>query len=216
MVHVVIKRPLLVDRHRRARLAWCLARRGWNLRTWRNIHWSDESRFLLHVKSSLHSWEIHPRPLLSLHCKGQLAGCSLGYRLYFCVSKPSSGRRLHDAEPSSLLTSAGLESRRVIKRPLLADWHRRTRLAWCLARRGWNLRTWRKIHWSAWSAGSWQVFHIVGLCVFSHQSADYSIVVAYLTSNSFEGHPCCMHADYLPSLQGSIKMMCSHRCDHYV
>jgi hypothetical protein len=51
-----------------------------------------------------------------------------------------------------------------------------------------------------WSAGSWEVFHIVGLCVFSHQSADYSIVVAHLTSNSFEGHPCCMHADYLPSL----------------
>jgi hypothetical protein len=38
------------------------------------------------------------------------------------------------------------------------------------------------------------------VCVFSHQSADYSLVVAYLTSNSFEGHPCCMHADYLPSL----------------
>ena len=36
-----------------------------------------------------------------------------------------------------------------------------------------------------WSAGSWQVFHIVGLCVFSHQSADYSIVVTHLTSNSF-------------------------------
>ena len=45
----VIKRSLLVNRHRRSRLAWCLARRGWNLRTWRNIHWSDESRFLLHV-----------------------------------------------------------------------------------------------------------------------------------------------------------------------
>jgi hypothetical protein len=45
----VIKRPLLADRHRRSRLAWCLARRGWNLRTWRKIHWSDESRFLLHV-----------------------------------------------------------------------------------------------------------------------------------------------------------------------
>jgi hypothetical protein len=29
-----------------------------------------------------------PKPLLSLHLKGQLAGCSLGYRLYFCVSKP--------------------------------------------------------------------------------------------------------------------------------
>jgi hypothetical protein len=39
------------------------------------------------------------------------------------------------------LKSAGLKSRRVIKRPLLADRHRRSRLAWCLARRGWNLRT---------------------------------------------------------------------------
>jgi hypothetical protein len=39
----VIKRSLLVDRHRRSRLACCLARRGWNLRTWR------KSRFLLHV-----------------------------------------------------------------------------------------------------------------------------------------------------------------------
>ena len=45
----VIKRPLLADIIRRSRLAWCLARRGWNLRTWRKIHWSDESRFLLHV-----------------------------------------------------------------------------------------------------------------------------------------------------------------------
>ena len=45
----VIKRPLLADRHRRSRLAWCLARRGLNLRTWRKINWSDESRFLLHV-----------------------------------------------------------------------------------------------------------------------------------------------------------------------
>ena len=45
----VIKRLLLVDRHRRSRLAWCLARRGRNLRTWCKIHWSDESRFLLHV-----------------------------------------------------------------------------------------------------------------------------------------------------------------------
>ena len=50
------------------------------------------------------------------------------------------------------------------------------------------------------SAGSWQVFHIVGLCVFSHQSADNIIVVAHMTSNCFDGHPCCMHADYLSSL----------------
>jgi hypothetical protein len=31
-----------------------------------------------------------------------------------------------------------------------------------------------------WSAGSWRVFHIVGLCVFSHQSADYSIAIFVL------------------------------------
>ena len=45
----VIKRPLLADRHRQTCLSWCLTRRGWNIRTWRKIHWSDESRFLLHV-----------------------------------------------------------------------------------------------------------------------------------------------------------------------
>jgi IS30 family transposase len=55
-------------------------------------------------------------------------------------------RRLSTRIVRNRLKSAGLKSRRVIKRPLLADRHRRTRLAWCLARRGWNLRTWRKIH----------------------------------------------------------------------
>ena len=56
-----------------------------------------------------------------------------------------SNRRLTTRTVRNRLKSAGLKSRRVTKRPLLADRHRRTR---CLARRGWNLRTWRKIHWS--------------------------------------------------------------------
>jgi len=43
-----IRRPLVTNQHRHARLAWCQARARWNLRTWRRIHWSDESRFLLH------------------------------------------------------------------------------------------------------------------------------------------------------------------------
>jgi transposase len=58
----VTKRPLLADRHRRTR---CLARRGWNLRTWRKIHWLDESRFLLHVTDGLmRVWrhKIHHKP----------------------------------------------------------------------------------------------------------------------------------------------------------
>jgi hypothetical protein len=46
-----------------------------------------------------------PKQLLSLHRKVQLAGCSLGYRLYFCVSKPSFGSRLHEVETCSRLTN---------------------------------------------------------------------------------------------------------------
>ena len=57
-------------------------------------------------------------------------------------------RRLSTRTVRNHLKSEGLKLRRVIKHPLLADRHRRSRLAWCLARRDWNLRTWRKIHWS--------------------------------------------------------------------
>jgi hypothetical protein len=61
-------------------------------------------------KACVYEWQrqassFKSSPLLSLHRKGQLAGCSLGYRLYFCVSKPSSDRRLHEAETGSRLTN---------------------------------------------------------------------------------------------------------------
>ena len=42
-------------------------------------------------------------------------------------------RRLSTKTVRNRLKSAGLKSRRVIKRPLLADQHRRSCLAWCLA-----------------------------------------------------------------------------------
>ena len=44
-------------------------------------------------------------------------------------------RRLSTRTVRNCLKSAGLKSRRVIKRSLLSDRHRRSRLAWCLARR---------------------------------------------------------------------------------
>ena len=47
-------------------------------------------------------------------------------------------RRLSTRTVRNRLKSAGLKSRIVIKRPLLAVRHRRSRLAWCLARCGWN------------------------------------------------------------------------------
>lgn len=41
------KGPMLTRGHRRARLEWARARRRWRLHTWRNIIFSDESRFSL-------------------------------------------------------------------------------------------------------------------------------------------------------------------------
>jgi hypothetical protein len=46
-----------------------------------------------------------PKPLLSLHRKGQLAGCSLGYKLYFFCLQALIRRRLYEAETGSGLTN---------------------------------------------------------------------------------------------------------------
>ena len=57
-------------------------------------------------------------------------------------------RRLWTRTVKNHLKSAEHKSRRVIKRPLLEDQHRRSRLLLCLTRRGWNLSTWHKMHGS--------------------------------------------------------------------
>ena len=44
-----IRRPFLTPRHMQERLTWSRMRARWNLRSWRRIHWLDESRFLLHM-----------------------------------------------------------------------------------------------------------------------------------------------------------------------
>ena len=75
----VTKSPLLADRHRRSRLAWCLARRCWNLRTWRKIHWSDESRFLLDVTDD--RMRVWRRKKYSLYSKEHPVSCALRWRL---------------------------------------------------------------------------------------------------------------------------------------
>ena len=77
------------------------------------------------------------------HCSVWLDGCHSQP-----VPYSNNNRRLSTRTVRNHLKSAGLKSRRVINRPLLADQHRCTHLAWCLARHGWNLRIWRKIHWS--------------------------------------------------------------------
>ena len=42
-----IKRPHLTLCHRYARFDWSHDHLGWTIRTWRRVHWSDESCFLL-------------------------------------------------------------------------------------------------------------------------------------------------------------------------
>jgi len=41
------KKPLLVKRHRDARLQWCRDKRSWTQRDWEKVLWSDESKFCL-------------------------------------------------------------------------------------------------------------------------------------------------------------------------
>ena len=42
-----IKPPQLTLRHRHARFDWSHDHLGWTIRTWRRVHWSDESRFFV-------------------------------------------------------------------------------------------------------------------------------------------------------------------------
>lgn len=41
------KKPFLRDNHRHQRLAWCRQHRHWNVQQWRNVLFTDESRFCL-------------------------------------------------------------------------------------------------------------------------------------------------------------------------
>jgi hypothetical protein len=71
----VTRGVLLADRYGRSRLAWCLARRGWNVRTWRKIRWSNESRFLLHVTDGCPKyalWDSNPGSWLVKEQKSRL------------------------------------------------------------------------------------------------------------------------------------------------
>jgi hypothetical protein len=52
------------------------------------MYWSPVRLPCMVFISSLQSWEIHPKPLLSLHRKGQLAGCPLGIGCIFVSPNP--------------------------------------------------------------------------------------------------------------------------------
>ncbi|MEW8548408.1 MAG: transposase [Candidatus Thiodiazotropha sp.] len=70
----------------------------------------------------------------------------------------STGRQLRSQWPvygpisvrtvTRRLNNSGLKARRAVKRPLLTPRHKRARLNWAHDRRTWNLRSWRRVHWS--------------------------------------------------------------------
>lgn len=44
---VPARKPLINEGHRQKRMGWCLRRKDWSVKKWKNVIWSDESRFTL-------------------------------------------------------------------------------------------------------------------------------------------------------------------------
>ena len=45
--YVPASKPFITEKQRQIHLEWCLERKDWSVRKWKNIIWSDESKFLL-------------------------------------------------------------------------------------------------------------------------------------------------------------------------
>lgn len=82
-----VKRPELTRRHRQARLQWSRLHRHWNLRSWKRIHWSDESRFLLKpVDGRMRVWRERNTALNSNNVHGTTAYGGGGVTVWGCFS----------------------------------------------------------------------------------------------------------------------------------
>src|SRR6185369_16728087 len=44
---IPVSKPLINEQQRINRLNWCIEKKDWSIRKWKNIIWSDESRFTL-------------------------------------------------------------------------------------------------------------------------------------------------------------------------
>lgn len=51
-----VKKPLIREKNRVARLQWCLDRQDWSVDEWRKVLWSDESPFVLRYNGRRHVW----------------------------------------------------------------------------------------------------------------------------------------------------------------
>jgi transposase len=82
-----IKCPQLTLRHRHARFDWSHDHLGWTIRTWRRVHWSDESRFLLRSTDGRgRVWRQRNTSFQDNHIWGKTAFGSGGVTVWDCFS----------------------------------------------------------------------------------------------------------------------------------
>ena len=82
-----IKRPQLTLRHRHARFDWSHDHLGWTIRTWRRVHWSDESRFLLRpTDGRARVWRQRNTSFQDNHILGTTAFGGGGVTVWGCFS----------------------------------------------------------------------------------------------------------------------------------
>ena len=82
-----IKRPQLTLRHRQARFDWSHDHLGWTIRTWRRVHWSDESRFLLRPSDGrARVWRQRNASFQDNHMLGTTAFGGWGVTVWSCFS----------------------------------------------------------------------------------------------------------------------------------
>ncbi|GBM07668.1 hypothetical protein AVEN_228167-1 [Araneus ventricosus] len=70
------KRPLLTQAHKAERLQWARNHRMWAVAVWRNVMWSDESRFCLYSNDARRRVHRRPNEAFHLDC-GARSGSSL-------------------------------------------------------------------------------------------------------------------------------------------
>jgi transposase len=82
-----IKHPQLTLRHRHARFDWSHDHLGWTIRTWRQVHWSDESRFLLRpTDCRARVWRQRNTSFQDNHILGTTAFGGGGVTVWGCFS----------------------------------------------------------------------------------------------------------------------------------
>ena len=82
-----IKRPHLTLRHLDARFDWSHDHLGWTIRTWRRVHWSDESSFLLRpTDGRARVWRQRNTSFKDNHILGTTAFGGGGVTVWGCFS----------------------------------------------------------------------------------------------------------------------------------